>query len=107
MVKAGKGDLIYKTLVGLRANLETAETPETLQDTASSSASDSDENSVDDNSDDDDSHGKGKFVNSARPSNETTEDRKVYYHKCHFQYSLYFICYNLNVVVNNAVNKCR
>ncbi|XP_012525080.1 serine/threonine-protein kinase RIO1 [Monomorium pharaonis] len=87
--KSGE-DLIYKTLIGLKADLsKPAETPEILankhktesknkkeaSDTCSSSSDDSDsENESETDSGD---NNKGKFVNSARPRNESPESRKM------------------------------
>lgn len=92
LAKAGK-DLIYKTLIGLKADLsKPAETPEILANkhktdnknikegsdanTSSEDSDDSDsENESETGSENDDN--KSKFVNSARPKNESSESRKV------------------------------
>ncbi|KAL0124767.1 hypothetical protein PUN28_006551 [Cardiocondyla obscurior] len=91
LAKSGK-DLIYKTLIGLKADLsKPAETPEILTNkhkadsksmkdgsdacTSSENSEDSDtENESETDSEDDN---KSKFVNSARPRNESPESRKM------------------------------
>jgi len=91
LAKSGKEDLIYKTLVGLKADLsKPIETPEILtnkykqgnrntkiendsfEDTANS---DSEINSEIES----ENENKSKFVNSARPRNESPESKKVKY----------------------------
>lgn len=92
LAKSGK-DLIYKTLIGLKADLsKPAETPEILANkhktdnksmkersdasTSSEDSNDSDsENESETGSEDD--NNRSKFVNSARPRNESPESRKV------------------------------
>lgn len=90
LAKSGK-DLIYKTLIGLKADLsKPAETPEILAnkhkadsgDTkegsdASTSSEDSDDSDSENESEIDSEDNKSKFVNSARPRNESPESRKV------------------------------
>ncbi|XP_054014293.1 serine/threonine-protein kinase RIO1 [Hylaeus anthracinus] len=84
LAKSGKGDLIYKTLVGLKADLsKPLDTPEIL-------AKDSDVEEKDDSSEETDNSEEGenseeegaldnetKFVNSARPRNESLESKKA------------------------------
>ncbi|KAK0079889.1 hypothetical protein PV325_011722 [Microctonus aethiopoides] len=89
LAKAGKIDLIYKTLVGLRNDLKTAEQPEILvakdgeigkcnNDEMNALSSDENSENNDSNSDDEtDSGEESKFVNSSRPKNETTEEKKA------------------------------
>ncbi|XP_034942644.1 serine/threonine-protein kinase RIO1 [Chelonus insularis] len=72
LVKAGN-DLIYKTLVGLRADLKPAQTPEILDNKSDGLKDDKEEESTEDESSDEES----KFVNSVRPKNETPEDKKA------------------------------
>ncbi|XP_072766157.1 serine/threonine-protein kinase RIO1 [Anoplolepis gracilipes] len=85
LAKSGK-DLIYKTLIGLKADLsKPAETPEILadkhkkdnkniedeSDTCSSEGSDNSD------SENDSEDNKSKFVNSARPRNESPDSKKA------------------------------
>ncbi|XP_011504545.1 PREDICTED: serine/threonine-protein kinase RIO1 [Ceratosolen solmsi marchali] len=95
LAKSGKGNLIYKTLIGLKADLsKPALIPEILYNESQNEESKvkkkesnqvaSDESSDDSSFDDTDSDGseeesekESKFVNSARPKNETTEERKI------------------------------
>lgn len=81
--KEGKGDLIYKTLVGLKADLsEPQKKPEILENeekvrsefSSSEGESESDEEL---SGEDEDSEEGSKFVNSARPRNESLEDKKA------------------------------
>ncbi|XP_011871870.1 PREDICTED: serine/threonine-protein kinase RIO1 [Vollenhovia emeryi] len=88
LAKSGK-DLIYKTLLGLKADLsKPAEIPEILANkdkdskgvkekcdarTSSEASDDSDSGSETDSED----NNKTKFVNSARPRNESPESRKA------------------------------
>lgn len=86
LAKSGK-DLIYKTLIGLKADLsKPAETPEILADKhkkynkdveeESDSSCSSSEDS--DNSDsENESENRSKFVNSARPRNESPDSKKA------------------------------
>ncbi|XP_014238803.1 serine/threonine-protein kinase RIO1 [Trichogramma pretiosum] len=83
IAKAGKGDLVYETLVGLKSDLSApASVPKLLekkyQKTYQTSDS-SDYNDSDDtkSEDDEEDERKSKFVNSARPKNETTEEKKA------------------------------
>jgi len=89
LAKSGK-DLIYKTLIGLKADLsKPAETPEILANKqktdsesikegsdACTSSEDSDDSENGGETDSEDNN-KSKFVNSARPRNESPESRKV------------------------------
>ncbi|EZA60946.1 hypothetical protein DMN91_004786 [Ooceraea biroi] len=90
LAKSGKEDLIYKTLVGLKADLsKPAETPEILADKYNKEnkdtrvGSDGDSENSDNSSDETDSEtesedeNKRKFVNSARPRNESLESKKA------------------------------
>lgn len=102
LAKAGKGDLVYKTLVGLKSDLsKPASVPEILskKDKGSKTSgnkeksgesedeSESDEESdvssyegTDEEGSEDESGSEkeSKFINSARPKHETAEERKVY-----------------------------
>lgn len=87
LAKSGK-DLIYKTLIGLKADLsKPAETPEILankhkadkstkegSDTCTSAEDSADSDSESETGSEDN---KSKFVNSARPRNESPESRKA------------------------------
>lgn len=85
LAKSGKEDLIYKTLVGLKADLSKPIcTPEILtkvdKDTSDIEANNSSDES--DSSDEDEDNEEGnenetKFVNSARPRNESPESKKA------------------------------
>lgn len=77
LAKSGEGnDLVYKTLVGLKADLSgTVQKPEILdskdeEDSGSDSESNSDEDS-------EDSDEKSKFVDSSRPKHETIDEKKA------------------------------
>lgn len=84
--------MIYKTLVGLKADLSPAEIPEILanklkidnrstkerNDTCTSSEN-SDDSNNENESEISNEDNKSKFVNSARPRNESPESRKVRY----------------------------
>lgn len=75
MAKSGEKDLIYKTLIGLKADLSTpALRPEILSKEESESDG-ADEGSDEESSEE--SEDESKFVNSSRPKNETVEDKKV------------------------------
>ncbi|XP_063976880.1 serine/threonine-protein kinase RIO1 [Diachasmimorpha longicaudata] len=74
LAKSGTDNLIYKTLVGLRADLKTAEKPEILGEHSENSEGDSD---VSEDESSDVSEGESKFVNASRPKDETPEDRKL------------------------------
>lgn len=105
LAKSGKEDLVYKTLIGLKADLsKPATVPEILskkpqaikvrfdgkvissdtrkdsesEESGGSSYDDSDEGSDDENEEDSDGEKESKFVNSARPKHETTEEKKVH-----------------------------
>lgn len=80
--------LIYQKIVGFKEDLSGPQhTPSLLADSSLSSSSDTDE-SGDSESDNDDAEDKGsKFVNSARPKNESMDSKKVmkkYVLKFHF-----------------------
>ncbi|XP_017767314.1 PREDICTED: serine/threonine-protein kinase RIO1-like [Eufriesea mexicana] len=86
LAKSGKEDLIYKTLIGLKSDLsKPIETPEILnkdckQTNDIEEDDDSSEKIID--SEDEDSEGdivsnESKFVNSARPRNESPDSRKA------------------------------
>lgn len=87
LAKSGKEDLIYKTLVGLKADLsKPIDTPEILaKDSKAKDGSDEDDSTDGtDNSEQDESseeecleENESKFVTSARPRNESPESRKV------------------------------
>ena len=88
LAKSGKEDLIYKTLVGLKADLsKPIDTPEILAKDSKKAKDGSDEDdSTDgtDNSEQDESseeecleENESKFVTSARPRNESPESRKA------------------------------
>lgn len=85
LAKSGKEDLIYKTLVGLKADLSKPIcTPEILTKAQTSTSDIEANNSSDesDNSDEDENSEQGnenetKFVNSARPRNESPESKKA------------------------------
>lgn len=88
MDKPGIQNLISRTVVGLPASLAAAKKSEELENTDKTDALDCAENSAGDESntddddeeeDDDSSEEQSKFVNSARPANETAEDKKVIY----------------------------
>lgn len=87
LAKSGK-DLIYKTLIGLKADLsKPAETPEILADKHKKNNKDveeeSDSCSSSEGSNNSDSENeienKSKFINSARPRNESPDSKKVRY----------------------------
>ncbi|RZC32579.1 serine/threonine-protein kinase RIO1 [Asbolus verrucosus] len=71
-VKSGlANDLVYKTLVGLKADLSgTVQHPEILD------RQDSSENSFDENSEEEQEN-ESKFMNSSRPKHETLEEKKA------------------------------
>ncbi|XP_011310078.1 serine/threonine-protein kinase RIO1 isoform X2 [Fopius arisanus] len=70
LAKSGTDSLIYKTLVGLRADLKTADKPEILEE----NSGDSEDSEMSSDSGDE---GETKFVNASRPKDETPEDRKL------------------------------
>ncbi|XP_071561482.1 serine/threonine-protein kinase RIO1 isoform X1 [Temnothorax nylanderi] len=90
LAKSGK-DLIYKTLIGLKADLsKPAETPEILANKhkadsksmkegsdADTSSEDNDDSDSENESETDSEDNKSKFVNSARPRDESPESRKA------------------------------
>lgn len=87
LAKSGKEDLIYKTLVGLKADLsKPSETPAIIADKSKkdSENNDSEEEEDDVSSDSNDSDeenssdkNESKFVSSARPRNESPESKKA------------------------------
>ncbi|XP_076639601.1 RIO kinase 1 [Colletes latitarsis] len=88
LAKSGKEDLIYKTLVGLKADLsKPINTPEILASHSKkiSDAEEKDDSSeeIDNSEEDEDSeeesvlNSESKFVNSARPRNESLESKKA------------------------------
>ncbi|XP_031779197.1 serine/threonine-protein kinase RIO1 [Nasonia vitripennis] len=100
IAKAGKGDLVYKTLVGLKSDLsKPALVPEILskkdkgtktlgkkEKSSDSHDEESDEESdgssyegtdEEDSEDESGSEKESKFINSARPKHETAEERKL------------------------------
>ncbi|XP_070164692.1 serine/threonine-protein kinase RIO1 [Polyergus mexicanus] len=89
LAKSGK-DLIYKTLIGLKADLsKPAETPEILADKhkkdknigkESDTCSSSEDSNNSDNENDSETkseNNKSKFINSARPRNESPDSKKA------------------------------
>lgn len=100
LAKSGKQDLIYKTLIGLKADLsKPAETPEILvnklktdsncveeeNDICSSSFEHSDVSDRENESEIENMDNiKSKFVNSARYRNESPESKKVRYKQIYF-----------------------
>lgn len=89
LAKSGKEDLIYKTLIGLKADLSKPnETPDIITDKSKKNIIDNDakeeeeESTCSDTEDTDDESSKeneSKFVSSARPRNESPESKKVIY----------------------------
>lgn len=88
LAKSGKEDLIYKTLIGLKADLSKPnETPDIITDKSKKNIIDNDakeeeegESTCSDTEDTDDESSKeneSKFVSSARPRNESPESKKV------------------------------
>ncbi|XP_078040048.1 RIO kinase 1 isoform X1 [Augochlora pura] len=86
LAKSGKEDLIYKTLVGLKADLsKPLDTPEILSKETNSDEEKSDLSEEVDNSEEDDEdsqeenieESKTKFVISARPRHESPESKKA------------------------------
>ncbi|XP_044011545.1 serine/threonine-protein kinase RIO1 [Aphidius gifuensis] len=85
--RSGIQNLLCKTLVDLPASLAEAKKSDELKNTDKTDALDCAENSADDESntdgdddddeDEDSSEEPSKFVNSARPVNETAEDKKA------------------------------
>jgi RIO kinase 1 len=103
LAKSGKEDLIYKTLIGLKADLsKPAETPEILANKYKQGngdmkiENDSFENTADSDSEinseiESENENKSKFVNSARPRNESPESKKVKYVLFYYFYILFNI----------------
>ena len=85
LAKSGKEDLIYKTLVGLRADLSKPVcTPEILtkphqntDDTDSNDSSEEVEDSDEDENSEEENENESKFIHSARPRNESPESKKA------------------------------
>ncbi|XP_076246654.1 RIO kinase 1 [Calliopsis andreniformis] len=88
LAKSGKEDLIYKTLVGLKADLsKPLDTPEILSKSSTKindakeetdSCEESDNSEEDEGSEDESvEETETKFVNSARPRNESPESKKA------------------------------
>ncbi|XP_033230984.1 serine/threonine-protein kinase RIO1 [Belonocnema kinseyi] len=90
LAKTGKENLIYKTLVGLKADLSMpAKIPEILATkdrsnksdedgvTSSSDEEDSENSDLEDYSEDSEGNKISKFINAARPRNETSENKKA------------------------------
>lgn len=83
--EGGADNLVYKTIVGLKSDLSTAQKPAILGENADDmSGSEDDEDESDDgnsNSDEDiTAEGDSKFKNSARPRDESPESKKVESH---------------------------
>lgn len=87
LAKSGKEELIYKTLIGMKSDLsKPVEIPEiiatkdgNLNDDISSSNSDVDSDSENsDNEMNNEDEKNSKFINAARPRNESLESKKVY-----------------------------
>jgi len=103
LAKSGKEDLIYKTLVGLKADLsKPAETPEILVNKYKQGngdmkiENDSSEDIANSDSEinseiESENENKSKFVNSARPRNESPESKKVKYVLFYYLYILFNI----------------
>lgn len=85
LAKSGKEDLIYKTLIGLKADLSKPnESPEIIADKSKKNNVDNNTAEESESSDSEDSEeeqsseeNESKFVNSARPRNETPESKKA------------------------------
>ncbi|CAL7942943.1 unnamed protein product [Xylocopa violacea] len=83
LAKSGKEDLIYKTLVGLKADLSApVDTPEILSKDSKKASSveesdDSSEEISDSEEDENVVESESKFVNSARPRNESPDSKKA------------------------------
>lgn len=84
LAKSGKENLIYKTLIGLKADLsKPVDTPEILVKKGKEENNDIDrptesEDSEEEDSEEDDAGDcETKFVNSARPKNESLESKKA------------------------------
>ncbi|XP_043787193.1 serine/threonine-protein kinase RIO1 isoform X2 [Apis laboriosa] len=84
LAKTGKGDLIYKTLVGLKSDLsKPIDTPEILNERSKKinnieekdNLSEKSNNSED--SEEEDIQNESKFVNSARPRHESPDSKKA------------------------------
>ena len=90
LAKAGKQDLIYKTLVGLKSDLSApAKIPEVLAnknlyvisdkdtDVSNNEEENSNNSEIGANSEDSKDDTEKKFINSSRPRNESPESKKV------------------------------
>ncbi|XP_003706867.2 RIO kinase 1 [Megachile rotundata] len=85
LAKSGKEDLIYKTLVGLKADLSKPIcTPEILtkvdkdtSDVEANNSSDESDHSDEDEDSEEGNENETKFINSARPRNESPESKKA------------------------------
>lgn len=85
LAKSGKEELIYKTLIGMKADLsKPAEIPEIIatkdDHLGDVNSSNSEEDSDSDDSDDstnNDNEKDSKFINAARPRNESPESKKA------------------------------
>lgn len=108
LAKSGMTDLIYKTLFGLKADLsKPAETPEILADKKDKDTRKENDNSEDsddfssgtDSETESENESKNKFVNSARPRNESLESKKVTYAFSFFIIALLisFLCINMTI----------
>ncbi|XP_043464414.1 serine/threonine-protein kinase RIO1-like [Leptopilina heterotoma] len=86
LAKSGKEELIYKTLIGMKSDLsKPVEIPEIIaaknlddedDDASSNSEEDSDSENSDDSANNEDEK-TSKFVNAARPRNESLESKKA------------------------------
>lgn len=79
LVKSGEiDDLVYKTLVGLKADLSgTTEKPEILQKNKVNESCSESSDSESDTSNTEDCKQPQKFVNSSRPKHESLEEKKA------------------------------
>lgn len=77
LVKSGNAteNLIYQKIVGLKEDLSGPQETPTLLDASSSESGDSSDSNSDNESEDENQ--PTKFVNSARPKGETTDDKRV------------------------------
>ncbi|GAB0090871.1 Serine/threonine-protein kinase RIO1 [Sergentomyia squamirostris] len=71
------GDLLYKTITGLSANLEVKKVPDILQKTTDQNEEEEDDDSSNFSSDHDDYDEDTKFTNSSRPRDESPESKKA------------------------------
>ncbi|XP_043509004.1 serine/threonine-protein kinase RIO1 isoform X2 [Frieseomelitta varia] len=87
LAKSGKEDLIYKTLIGLKSDLsKPIDTPEILSknlkemdntEEKDNSSEETDDSKVE-NSEEENTENESKFVNSARPRNESPNSKKCF-----------------------------